>query len=252
MRITTLFFDLGSTLVYSKDPWPRYYEQADLALAEVLSNSGFAIEPGLFQTESGGFIRSYYDRPSMNNIEPTAFVILRDFLARNNFGCIPETILRAALQAMYSRTQQNWVLEEDAISTLETLKSRDYHMGLISNTSDDSNVQGIVDRWNLRPFFETIVTSAALGIRKPDERIFRVALDRLRASPTAAAMIGDTLNADILGANRSGVYSIWITRRVYLPEEGELAVQPQAVVKALHDLPSLLEEVEKDLNEGVA
>jgi len=35
-------------------------------------------------------------------------------------------------------------------------------------------------------------------------------------------MVGDSLEADILGANQMGIYSIWITRRVYLPEEGEL------------------------------
>ncbi len=147
---------------------------------------------------------------------------------------------------MYAVTQQNWFLEEDAISTLETLKSRGYRLGLISNTSDDKNVQGIVDRWGLRPFFETIITSAALGIRKPDVRIFQVALDRFQVPPEAAAMVGDMLNADVLGANQSGIYSIWITRQVQLPEEGELAIQPQAVVSALHQIPDLLAEIEND------
>jgi putative hydrolase of the HAD superfamily len=119
-------------------------------------------------------------------------------------------------------------------------------LGLISNTSDDKNVQGIVDRWGLRPFFETIVTSAALGIRKPDVRIFQVALDRFRIPPEATAMVGDMLNADVLGANRSGIYSIWITRRIQLPEEGELSIQPQAVVTALQHIPDLLAEIEND------
>ena len=136
--------------------------------------------------------------------------------------------------------------------TLETLKSRGYRLGLISNTSDDNNVQGIVDRWGLRPFFETIVTSAALGIRKPDVRIFQVALDRFRVQPEAAAMVGDTLDADVLGANQSGIYSIWVTRRVQIPEEGELAIQPQAVVTALSQIPDLLAEVENDRAKGLA
>ena len=115
---------------------------------------------------------------------------------------------------MYSITQQNWYLEADAIPTLKTLREQGYRLGMISNTSDDKNVQQLVDRWELRPFFETIITSAGCGIRKPDERIFRLALDHFGVPPEQVAMVGDLLEADILGANQMGIYSIWITRRV--------------------------------------
>jgi FMN phosphatase YigB (HAD superfamily) len=98
----------------------------------------------------------------------------------------------------------------------------------------------------LRPFFEFILTSAALGIRKPDIRIFQTALDRFRVQPEAAVMVGDTLDADVLGANQSGIYSIWITRRAQVPEEGELVIQPQAVVTTLYQIPDLLAEIEND------
>jgi putative hydrolase of the HAD superfamily len=250
--LEVVFFDLGSTLVYSKDHWPPIYEQADRALIEALCRLGIEIDPAAFYTEFGGFIRFYYDKLTEDNLEPTTFKVLRDVLSRKGFRSVPEPVLRAALEAMYAVTQQNWYLEEDAISTLEILKSRGYHLGLISNTSYDNNVQGIIDRWGLRPFFETIVTSAALGIRKPDAHIFQVALDRFRVQPEAAVMIGDTLNADVLGANRSGIYSIWITRHVQFPEEGELAIQPQAVVSALAQIPDLLADVENDHLKGFA
>jgi putative hydrolase of the HAD superfamily len=245
-KIKVVLFDLGSTLVYSKDPWPPIYEQADRALVEVLGRDGIEIDPVAFYTEFGGFIRSYYDKPAEDNLEKTTFSVLRDMLSRKGFQAVPEPVLRAALQALYAITQQNWYLEEDAIPTLETVKSRGYRLGLISNTSDDKNVQGIVDNWGLRPFFETIVTSAALGIRKPDARIFRVALDHFQVQPEAAAMVGDMLDADVLGANRLGIYSIWITHRAQVLVEGELAIQPQAVVTALHQIPDLLAEVENE------
>jgi FMN phosphatase YigB (HAD superfamily) len=57
-------------------------------------------------------------------------------------------------------------------------------------------------------------------------------------------MVGDLLEADILGANQLGMYSIWITRRVSLPEEGVLAIQPQAVIPTLDLLPGLLADIE--------
>jgi putative hydrolase of the HAD superfamily len=251
-KIQVVFFDLGSTLVYSKDPWPPFYEQADRALVGMLYRAGIEIDPSSFFTEFGGFIRSYYDKSVADNLEQTTFTVLRDMLSRKGFRSVPEPILRAALEAMYAVTQKNWYLEEDAISTLETLKSRGYRLGLISNTSDDKNVQGIVDRWGLRPFFETIITSAALGIRKPDAHIFQVALDCFQIQPEAAAMVGDMLDADVLGANQSRIYSIWITRRIQAPEEGELAIQPQAVITALDQIPDLLVEIENDRLKGFA
>jgi HAD superfamily hydrolase (TIGR01662 family) len=244
--IKVVFFDLGSTLVYSKDPWPPIYERADRALVDALSSSGIRIDLADLHTGSGGFLGTYYDNNTRDNVEYTTFNLLREMLSQKGYRNNPEPILRAALAAMYAVTQQNWYPEEDAISTLESLKNLGYHLGLISNTSDDKNVQGIVDRWRLRPLFEAIVTSAALGIRKPDPRIFQVALDHFRLPPQAAAMVGDLLNADVLGANQSGIYSIWITRRVQLPDEGELVIQPQAVVTALQQIPALLADIEND------
>src|SRR5450759_374137 len=247
--IKVVFFDLGSTLVYSKDPWPPFYERADRALTESLSSSGIQIDPNTFKNESGGFLGTYYEKNSGESFEKTTFSLLLDTLSQKGFKNTPEPVLRSALAAMYAVTQQNWYLERDAISTLETLKSSGYHLGLISNTSDDKNVQGIIDRWGLRQFFGTLITSAALGIRKPAPRIFQVALEHFHLQPESAAMVGDLLEADVLGANLSGIYSIWITRRINLPDEGELEIQPQAVVAALLQIPDLLAEVESDRDE---
>jgi FMN phosphatase YigB (HAD superfamily) len=58
-------------------------------------------------------------------------------------------------------------------------------------------------------------------------------------------IVGDTLEADILGANQMGVYSIWITRRLKVQGDGELAIQPQAVIGRLDQIPALLEELEE-------
>jgi len=250
MIITTVFFDLGSTLVYCKDPWLPIYEQADRAMVGVLRRAGISIDPASFITEFGGFIQSYYQKQYEDNIEPTSLAALRNLLIQKGFPGVQDIVLLKAMEAMYAVTQKNWYREEDAIETLEVLKSRGFRLGIISNTSDDQNVQGIVNQSGLRPYFEYILTSAALGIRKPDMRIFQAALDHFQVPPVAAAMVGDLLQTDVLGANQMGIYSIWITRRARVPEEGELGIQPQAVVTALNQIPPLLVEVERDQTEG--
>jgi HAD superfamily hydrolase (TIGR01662 family) len=241
-----ILFDLGSTLIYSKDPWPPFYEQAEQALVETLQQSGIPLEVKSFSGEFETFLETYYAGRGTSPIEKTTFSVLSELLEQKGFQGIPASVRRAALDAMYFITHQNWYLEADAIPTLKTLLGQGYRLGMISNTSDDKNVQQLVDRWGLRPFFEIIVTSAGSGIRKPDERIFRLALDHFGVQPQQAAMVGDTPEADILGANQLGIYSIWITRRTQVPEEGELAIQPQAVVTTLAQIPGLLTEIENE------
>jgi len=245
-KILAVFFDLGSTLVYPSDPWVPIYQQASQALLAVLNDAGLRIDPVDNFIGPDGFIRYYYDSPVEDNREKTAYVALKEVLIRNGRGDVPETVLRSALDAMYGITQQNWFIEEDALPALQALKQRGYRLGMISNTSDDRNMQWIVDRWGLRPYFETVINSAAFGIRKPDLRIFQHALDQMKLRPEDAAMVGDYLETDVLGANQAGIYSIWITRRVQTIPDGELAIQPQAIVSTLHEIPDLLAEIQSD------
>ena len=244
-KIKVIFFDFGSTLIYTRDPWPPIYQQADRALVEVLQKAGMPLETKAFSSEFDSFLASYYAERGNSPIERTTLAALCGILEQKGIA-VTESVARAALDAMYSITQQNWYLEADAIPTLKVLREQGYRLGMISNTSDDKNVQQMVDRWNLRPYFETIVTSAVCGIRKPDERIFRLALEYFGMPPEQTAMVGDLLEADILGANRLEMYSIWISRRAEVPEEGELAIQPQAVITALDQIPALLADLKNE------
>jgi 2-haloalkanoic acid dehalogenase type II len=143
---------------------------------------------------------------------------------------------------MYAVTQKFWKPEPDAHATLEQLRQEGYRLGLISNASDDADVQALVDNAGLRDYFEVILTSAAQGIRKPNPQIFWTALDSLDVLPAQAAMVGDTLGADILGAQNAGIFSIWVTRRAATPANLAHAdtIIPDARIDSLSSLPDLL------------
>lgn len=242
-HFSTIFFDLGSTLIYSKEPWQPIFAKAELALLDSLQENGIQLDKRVFETEQGGFITSYYANRGDSTTEKTSFIALREILASRGLLDVPDNILRSALDAMYSTTQQNWFLEDDAISTLDQLRVQGFQLGLISNTSDDKNVQQLVDRCGLRSFFPCVITSAGIGIRKPDSRIFQLGLDYFHILPGEAVMVGDTLEADILGANLMGIYSIWITRRVNLQGINDLSIQPQAIVSSLSQVPGIMSEI---------
>ena len=90
-----ILFDLGSTLIYSKDPWPPIYEQADRALVQVLQQAGIPLEINAFSSEFETFLDSYYAERGTSPIEKTTFSALQELLEQKGFQDIPDSVVRA-------------------------------------------------------------------------------------------------------------------------------------------------------------
>jgi len=98
-----------------------------------------------------------------------------------------------------------------ARAVLDRLQADDVKMGAISN----AYFSGAVLRWELERHgladaFEVVLSSADLGIRKPDGRIFREALGRLGVEAAHTWYVGDTFEEDIEGALLAGLAPIWL------------------------------------------
>ncbi|MGQ9692919.1 MAG: HAD family hydrolase [Thermaceae bacterium] len=61
--------------------------------------------------------------------------------------------------------------------------------------------------------FDLFLISGEVGMAKPEPALFRMALAAFEVRPEEAWMIGDNPEKDILGANRAGVYAVWVDRR---------------------------------------
>lgn len=243
-----IIFDLGRTLIYFDGHWKQVEAQADRALANKLEELGFEIEQDGFLSRFRGRVERYYQAREEDYLEHTTQVVLRDILAECGYPNVSSKVLRDALAAFYSVSQSHWKTEHDAHTTLVTLKARGFRLGMISNAADDADVQALVDQARLRPYFDKILTSACVGFRKPDERIFNKLLGHWGLPASRVAMVGDMLNADILGARNAGIFSVWIKRRAN-PETSRRdlqTIQPDAVIDTLSELPILLKELSGD------
>lgn len=241
-----ILFDLGRTILYPMEPWPGIFKLCYANLVEVLLNSGMTGCKPYTPQEIQTCFNNYYDQRTIDQIELSATIVLRDFLTSKGCKDVPFNLLRAALDAMYQITQSNWNLEDDAHTALSELTQSGYHLAILSNAADDLDVQQLIDRWELRKYFDFILTSAEAGRRKPHPLMFQRAMDFFHVDPSEAVMIGDTLAEDISGAENLGIYSIWITRRAQMPPDGELIIQPRAIIPDLKVLPTLLEELRVD------
>jgi putative hydrolase of the HAD superfamily len=60
----------------------------------------------------------------------------------------------------------------------------------------------------LTPYFSTVTDSESVGVKKPNPLIFQKALTDANCDPTRSVMIGDSYEADILGALQVGMHAI--------------------------------------------
>lgn len=245
-RIEAVLFDLGDTLIYFDDDWPEIFRLARMELVRSLNSSGVVLDDRFLERFTESMLEYYRERDT-EFIEHTTMNILISTLEEEGSEGIPMEILQNSLADMHAVTQSHWIPEDDAVPTLERLQLEGYRLGLISNAADDPNTQTLVDKLGARKYFDFIVSSAAAGIRKPNPRIFQMALESLNIAPNQAVMVGDTLGADILGARNAGIFSIWITRRADTPaNRAHLdTIVPDASIGKLSELPALLEELIK-------
>ena len=100
-----------------------------------------------------------------------------------------------------------------AVRLLHRLTRADLSVGCISNATSHWLIERIVDQMGFRPFLDPVVSSAGFGRTKPDPRIFRSVLDVWGITPDRAAMVGDTLAADIAGGKGAGMRTLYVTMR---------------------------------------
>lgn len=244
-KIQAIIFDLGDTLIYFDGDWSETFALADQELYRSLTSAGVSLDREIFLERYHTQIMAYYQERDTEFIEHTTQYILDKVLKEMGAPEVPLEILRASLVDMYTVFQQHWHTEAESISVLEELKRRDYRLGLVSNASDDANVQSLVDQAGIRSYFDQIVTSAGMGIRKPNPKIFTPLLTSWDLPANRVVMVGDTLGADILGAQNVGMRSIWVTRRA--DTAGNRAhidtILPDASVESLADIPDLVKSI---------
>jgi putative hydrolase of the HAD superfamily len=76
----------------------------------------------------------------------------------------------------------------------------------------DVSLEEVLDRLGLSPLLDGVVTSAAVGSRKPSPQVFERALALARVSPPDAVHVGDSLAEDVAGARAAGIEAVLIRR----------------------------------------
>ncbi|GHB22396.1 hypothetical protein GCM10007094_08200 [Pseudovibrio japonicus] len=129
----------------------------------------------------------------------------------------------------------------DGMDTLfATMSKLGIKTGIITNGQTHIQLRSLL-ALNLDRMVDTYLISESEGLRKPDTAIFQRALDQLSVEAQECLFVGDSPEADVLGAQKAGLKAAWFDNGALLSAETEF--RPELVIHSLKDLQWHLIEV---------
>lgn len=122
-----------------------------------------------------------------------------------------------------------------AIETLDTLRQAGVRLALLTNGSAVAQRHKI-DRFDLTRHFDCILVEGELGFGKPDERVYRQALEALKVRPIESWMVGDNIEWDVATPQRLGIRGVWVNRSGAELPVSFASVVPHRVIKSFSEL----------------
>jgi len=115
------------------------------------------------------------------------------------------------LDSIFLDAAEGHSLMDGMIELLDFLKSQHVRLAVLSNTGfmEESHRQQL-RKYGIEEYFEFFIATSDYMIRKPDKRIFDVALSKLRLNSDEVWYIGNKFEFDIQGAYNAHIYPVWI------------------------------------------
>ena len=190
--IKGVFFDLFFTLILPRYPADR--KECDVLGMSVGEWERYAEEENLYRERALGMVKSESE-------------ILERITSQIPVHITPEQ--RAEVLSRRERRMRSAFLEvpELVLEVLNELRKSHIKIGLISNC-DRIDIK-FWDQSRLAGFFDDAVFSCEVGLLKPDEKIYRLALNRLGLRASECVFVGDGGSDELKGAKKAGMKTVF-------------------------------------------
>jgi HAD superfamily hydrolase (TIGR01549 family) len=223
--IKAITFDFGDTLATGKLDAETYKKR----LLNYIHSLGYAVsEVSLKKAIDGMLVKLRKEREK--NLEPMFEELYAGVLYKLGIATSEEIL--SHIYELYLQSFPSQVIP-GAEEALAALQGR-YKLAVISNATSNFPRHTLA-KYDLNKFFHVVVVSRDIGIRKPDPRIFKYALEKLQVKPQHAIHVGNSMKSDVVGAKRTGMKAVWIKG-----EEEQILEEPDYVINSITDLPRIL------------
>jgi putative hydrolase of the HAD superfamily len=238
-----VLFDLGHTLINYHNDWRGPERKAVSNVAKMVCQVTDIYEEKDVQVYLLDLLDRGRKRKLTEHIEIPLPDVLNDCYAR--FGCDGDNgLVLEGMEAFYAVLLEKRELVPGAKEMLEDIRARDYSLGLISDVAwgltSDYPMRDM-KHFGLDEYFDDFVFSTDVGIRKPNPRIFKLALFNIGAKAEESIYVGNNLQADIQGALGVGMTAVLKRSDFY---EHDDCIIPSARVSTWDDFRTWLDERE--------
>ena len=205
--IRAVLFDVGGTFTTVRNS-PELQTAFAKRLSERLALYGIRLdvpyeELGLVLHENAEAYKHHVEatRQELPNARVWSEFYLKDY-------SIPEEVIAPyaeELSFLYDYERLISLRRPHLKETLETLHAEGFRLGVVSNVFSRSLTPHLLMEYGIDRLMETVILSSNVGCRKPDPRIFRIAMDELGVCADETCYVGDTLSRDVLGARNAGL-----------------------------------------------
>ncbi|PFA69254.1 hypothetical protein CN378_04465 [Bacillus sp. AFS015802] len=141
------------------------------------------------------------------------------------------------LESLFLNTSMNFITADESVLHLMNELNKHFEVGIVTNGLYDP--QQKVNNMGLGDIFsqDKIIHAEPLGIRKPDSRIYTIALEAFNKKPEETIFIGDSWTHDVVGPIEAGMEAIWVNVR---EEEKPTDHTPYAIVSSIMEIREIL------------
>ena len=208
--VKAIFFDLGETLVTQNIEDNLITISALEKISKILPRSATGTD--LFAIYKEGYKVNEAFR-TLHHVEVPIQAWMPQLLRKALDKEPEESLVQDAIKLVVSARAENAIAFPDSRPLLERLSKKPQKLGIISNVSSHDVAVEILRKVGLLDYFQTVVTSAFVGIRKPDPGIFLYALMQFSLKPDEAVIVGDSEKHDVWGGKITGMKTVLVTKR---------------------------------------
>lgn len=235
-----VLFDLGHTLIDYYCDWHGPEQRGVERIYRLVCETSPA---PVDQNEFTAYLTEQLAHTRVKKREEMVEVPLTELLGDclDRYGCLDEVTLQEGLEIFYGVLLEDRELVHGAVEVLERIKDRGLMVGLISDVAwglPSEFPLRDMKHFGLEQYFDDMVFSTDVGLRKPHPKVFKIALSNLGVSASDAIYIGNSPFHDIKGAQGVGMKAVLKRSNNCLLEDD---VVPDHVVSELREIESLID-----------
>jgi putative hydrolase of the HAD superfamily len=217
--IKAVTFDLWETLLFERDGANMSRAAARCRnLVQVMDKLGIDVSPEQVSSAmnelASDLMTTWETDKDLNHLDQVRLIL--KYASKGSVAICDERMEDLSLAYVSPIFEIRPYLNPDAPEILKRFKDQGKLVGLICNTgmTPGTAIRNFLEQEGVAGYFDTMVFSDELRIRKPDPKIFHSVAQKFNVSPNNIVHIGDNLRLDIWGAKNAGCKAIHFSSEV--------------------------------------